>query len=290
MSDLRNLTGQDWNQLFRLRLTLMVTASTAVGYLLVPHAPDALRGLLAIFSVACLCCGCTILNQIQERDLDARMLRTSDRPLASGKLSVARALEVTAALFLSGLGGLLLLEPMTFWLGLIAIIWYNGVYTPLKRLTSLAVLPGSLCGALPPLIGWRVGGGELADPAIVLVCSLLVLWQVPHFLLLVARYRDDYERAGLPVFVSAVGVAALRRILSLWLAAVSISFLLLPAFGVLQGSAFRGLVLILALALGGATWYLGREEQWGRLFIQLNLHMGLVLALLICDRFLSHLY
>jgi len=290
MIELCKLTGRDWRQLLRLRLTLMVTASTAVGFLLVPRTPDASRGLLAIFAVSCLCCGCTVLNQIQERDLDARMERTADRPLACGKLSVAWALSVSAALLLLGLGCLLLLETKLVWFGLFSLLWYNGIYTPLKRFSSLAVLPGALCGAVPPLIGWQAAGGELGHPAIILVCSLLVLWQIPHFLLLVARYRDDYERAGLPIFVAAVGVDALRRVLSLWLAAVSISFLLLPAFGVLHGAAFQGLVLLLALALGVATWYLGREEQWGRLFMQLNLHMGMVLLLLVCDRFFSPVF
>lgn len=290
MRELAKLTWQDWRQLLRLRLTLMVSASAATGYLLFPAAPDPLRGLAVVAAVACLCCGGTVLNQIQERDLDACMLRTAQRPLAGSRLSPAAALLLASALSLSGFSSLWLLEPVSVWLGLFALLWYNAIYTPLKRRTSLAVLLGALCGAVPPLIGWKVAGGSLTDPVIVLVSGLLVLWQIPHFLLLAGRYRDDYRRAGLPVFGATVEVHALRRVLSLWLAAVSVSFLLLPAFGVLRGAMFQGLALLLAVALAVATWWLGRQEQWSRLFTQLNLHMGLLLMLLVGQRLVAGIF
>lgn len=284
MHELWSLTRSDWSQLLRLRLNLMVTASAAVGFFLSPQSVQPGRGFAAMLAVSGLCSGCTILNQIQERDLDARMLRTARRPVAASRLSVDTALWIAWPLILGGLACLWQLDPAAVWLGVFAVFWYNGVYTPLKRRTALAVFPGALSGALPPLIGWQVAGGDLAHPAIVLVGGLLVLWQIPHFLLLAVRYRDDYRRAGLPVFGPTVEGSVLRRVLSIWLAAVSVSFLLLPAFGVLRGAMFQGLVLLLAAALGAATWWLGRQEQWSRLFMQLNLHMALLLLLLVGQR------
>jgi len=285
MHDLFALQLSDWGRLLRLRLTAMVAASTAVGYLLWQPSGSS-RGLAAMLAVTLLTSGCTVLNQVQERFLDARMQRTRGHPLAAGRLSPGSGLLLAGLLLLFGLLLLVLLDGRALLLGLFAIAWYNGIYTLLKRRSSLAVIPGSLCGALPPLIGWCVAGGALEHPAIGLVCGLLVLWQVPHFLLFVSRHRDDYRRAGLPLFAEAIPQERLRSVLTLWLAAVAAAGLLLPAFGLLQKGFSQVLVLLLALALLIATWWFGRQAQWGRLFVPLNLFMGMILMTLACDRLL----
>jgi heme o synthase len=286
MREIFALTMSEWRLLLRARLMWMVSASSLVGYLLFPAARVSAVGLAAAAAVALLCCGCTVLNQVQERRLDARMQRTAKRPIAAARLSVKNALLLVLSLFATALLWLGHLATPALLLGLFAVLWYNGFYTPLKRFTALAVLPGALCGAVPPLIGWSVAGGALTHPAIGLLCGLLILWQVPHFLLFVSRHREDYRRAGLPVFAAAMSVAALRRILTVWLVAVSCSFLLLPAFGLLHGPLFQAGVVLLAGCLLLATWYQVRRQEWGRLFVQLNIHMGLVLMILACDRLL----
>jgi heme o synthase len=286
MREILALTMNEWRLLLRARLMWMVSASTLVGYLLFPAVRVSAEGLAAATAVALLCCGCTVLNQVQEHKLDALMQRTEKRPVAAARLSVSNALLLACSLLAISLIWLGQLSTPALLLGLFAVLWYNGFYTPLKRLTALAVLPGALCGAVPPLIGWSVAGGALTHPAIGLLCGLLVLWQVPHFLLFVSRHRDDYRRAGLPVFAAAIPVASLRRVLTVWLAAVSSSFLLLPAFGLLQGTVFQAGVVLLAGCLLLATWYLGRRQDWGRLFVQLNIYMSLVLLILACDRLL----
>jgi len=289
MNDLLALRLADWQQLLRLRLTAMVVASTAVGYLLFQPAASA-RGLAAMLAVALLTSGCTVLNQLQERSLDALMSRTACRPLAAGRLSPRSGLALAGLLALPGLCLLAWLEGRALLLGLFALAWYNGIYTPLKRRTSLAVIPGSLCGALPPLIGWCVAGGAIGHPAIGLVCGLLILWQVPHFLLFVSRHREDYRRAGLPLFAETIPQQRLRSVLTLWLAAVAIAGLMLPAFGLLHEGFSQLFVLLLSLGLLAATWWFGRQAQWGRLFVPLNLFMGLVLMILACDRLLLSLF
>lgn len=286
MNDLFSLHYDQWRLLLRGRLTLMVTASTLVGYLLCPTVRVSLDGVWAGLAVALLCSGCTVLNQIQERHFDRLMSRTAERPLAAGVLSVRSAGLLAALLMVVALVWLSRLSPAAPLLGCFSVFWYNGLYTPLKQHTSLAVLPGALCGAVPPLIGWSVAGGSLLHPSIGLLCGLLILWQVPHFLLFVSRHRQDYRRAGLPVFAEQMSEASLRRVLSIWLAAVASSFLLLPAFGLLQGPLGGG-VLLVAVGLLLATWKLGQQQAWGRLFGQLNMHMGIVLLLLACDRLLA---
>jgi len=285
MLTLLHLSLQEWRLLLRIRLTAMVVASVAVGYLLAAPGGSA-AGLWAMLAVALLSSGCTVLNQLQERDLDAGMRRTAGRPLASGRLHPGAGLGLALLLIAGGLLLLAVLDVRALAAGILAVIWYNGVYTPLKRRSALAVLPGSVCGALPPLIGWLVAGGDPGHPSIGILCGLLVLWQIPHFLLFISRHRDDYRQVGLPVFASAIPVARLRGVLTLWLGAVACSGLLLPAFGILRDGMLQGVVVLLAAALLLATWWFGRQAAWGRLFMPLNLFMGLLLALLAWDHLL----
>ena len=89
-------------------------------------------------------------------------------------------------------------HPLAALLGLITVVWYNGIYTPLKRVTAFAAIPGGVVGAIPPVIGWVSGGGDPTDARIIVVAFFFFVWQVPHFWLLLMRIGGDYERAGLP--------------------------------------------------------------------------------------------
>ena len=172
-------------------------------------------------------------NQLQERDLDLLMARTRHRPLPNGDLTPYAAAMVGALCLLSGLlmiyasGGLL---PGL--LALMALVWYLGLYTPLKRRTSFALAAGGVCGAIPPVIGWCSAGGTPTDFRIMMLAGLLYLWQIPHFWLFQRRHATDYRRAGIPLFESWPGVAGPGALCRLWMAALGIGSLLLPAFGV----------------------------------------------------------
>jgi protoheme IX farnesyltransferase len=140
--------------------------------------------------------------------------------------------------------------------GLSAAVVYNGVYTPLKRVTPFAALPGSLIGALPPVVGWVAAGGYLSDPTIHMVAFFFFLWQIPHFWLLLLYYEQDYQDGGMPSLFDRFDRRQIARLTFLWIAAVCVAALLLPMVKVFDRSwpaylvAAAGLGVVLrALAL-----------------------------------------
>jgi len=204
--------------------------------------------LAAWVGVTLLAMGGAALNQVLERDIDALMVRTRLRPLPRGEMTPAAAASIGCGAIMAGAatlikaGGLL---PVL--LGLAALVWYLSVYTPLKRCTPLALPLGALCGAVPPLIGWCLAGGEPTDFRIVTLAGLFFIWQIPHFWLLQVRHAADYRLAGIPLF------AIRRGLFGLWLVALTATALMLPAFGVIGHSAaywyglFPSLLFIMVL-------------------------------------------
>jgi len=277
-----HLSLAEWRLLLRPRLLLMVCASTLTGAVLAPGRVSTWTVLQAVLAVGLLTAAATLLNQVQERGLDARMERTRDRPLATGRLPVPAALRLCAGLLLPGLL-LLAGDPVALGLGLLAVAWYNLVYTPLKRLTSLAVLPGALCGALPPLIGWVSAGGGLLDRRVLLLSGLLAVWQVPHFMLLALRYRDDYARAGLPVFAAGLSEGGVLRVISAWTLAAAFAALAMAVCGGTSGLSGRLLLPALGSWLIYGFWRQARRGSLAPFFMRLNLFMLLVLAALLAD-------
>lgn len=243
-------------RLFRLRLALLNGVAAAGGFCLFPSAEA--RGAIwpAVAGVTLLAAGGSALNQLLERDMDRLMARTSRRPLPNGDLTPATA---TAIGFTAVLAGLLVLtaggEPLPPLLGGAAVAWYLGIYTPLKRRTSLALVIGAICGAVPPVIGWCSAGGGPADYRIMLLAGLLYLWQVPHFWLLQRRHADDYRRAGIPLFEPRQSGGGLCR---LWLMALAAAALLLPVFGIISGEVARW---YLAVPVGLGILACSRSER-----------------------------
>ena len=142
--------------------------------------------------------GATALNQVLERDNDAQMQRTRNRPLPSGRLRREEALRFGVGLALAGLAYLAMTvrQPLAVIAAGFAFFSYVFLYTPLKRKTTLNTLVGAVAGAMPPVIGWTAVTNSL-DPAAAVLFAALFLWQVPHFLSIAWIYRDDYARAGL---------------------------------------------------------------------------------------------
>lgn len=275
--------------LTRLRLSLMVATSALAGYALYPLRGGWNEAFPAVAGVLLLAAGCSALNQLQERQSDALMERTRRRPLASGRLSPGAGLALASGLLAAAL--LLLAStasPLVFGLGLFSILWYNGVYTGLKRRTALALLPGALCGAIAPLIGWSAAGGSPGDYRIVLLAGTLVLWQIPHFWSLACRHRDDYLRAGLPSLFTLFNDGQIRRLGVLWSAALLIATGQLLAFNVVAHPVAR---LLLALVVAVGLGSVGRCA-WKRAplpFGRLNAYMALLLLALLLDTTLPQL-
>lgn len=203
-------------QLGKVKITVAVTATAAMGFILAGGSTGIVTPLTGIFFLGC---GAAALNQYQERETDALMLRTRNRPIPSGLVSKGTALILSAGeigvgaslLFMSGISSLVL--------GLSVLFWYNGVYTPLKRKTAWAAVPGGVIGAIPPVIGWTAAGGDPLNPEILVVASFLFVWQVPHFWLLMVRYREDYERSRLPLLTHRYSPAKIMRLILAWVIA-----------------------------------------------------------------------
>ena len=275
-------------ELTKPRITFLIVLTSAAGYALASPRGVNYAGLVsALFGIALLSSGIATLNQYVERDLDALMRRTADRPLPSGKILPWEALlfgvglTVAAQLYLA-----VFVNPLSALLGLIVIAGYLFGYTPLKTKTSLSTMVGAFPGAVPPLIGWTAATGELSLEAWVLF-AILFLWQFPHFLAIAWMYREDYARAGilmLPV-VEPDGRVTSQQIVIYTLMLIPVS-LLPTALGFsgkvyLYGAAALG-ILFLYCSLRAA--FSQSRQQARRLLLASVLYLPLLFILMVLDR------
>ena len=196
-----------------------------------------------------LASGSAALNQWQERKIDARMKRTRGRPIPAGCIDPPWAAFLALLFILLGLSSLSSVEQnarVTLGLGLIAVLWYNGVYTYLKRVTAFAVVPGALIGALPPCIGYVSAGGSLHDPTILLVALFFFIWQIPHFWLLLLMHGDEYRQAGLPTLSEKFAPPQLARVTFMWMLAAAAGGLALAVLNRVDVTLPWTLVLVIA--------------------------------------------
>jgi len=201
-----------WWSLTKPRLTFLVVATGLAGFAIAPQGlPGRAKFWPFAVAVYLLAAGAAMLNMWMERDVDALMKRTQDRPLPSGRLKEKPVFWAGQAVTLVALLGLALCTDwVTTALGLLTWASYLLFYTPLKRITSLAILAGAVPGALPPVMGWTAAGGALDQNALALFL-LMFVWQVPHFLAIAAMYGDDYQNAGLKVLGREAGPEAAGR-------------------------------------------------------------------------------
>jgi protoheme IX farnesyltransferase len=272
----------------KIRISLLVTLSTATGYLLAAQEVT-LQILVPAAAVFLLACGSCALNQFQERKIDALMERTKNRPLPSGKLNPSSALLISLGLI--SIGSFTLFRGaslLTGILGLFAIFWYNGIYTTLKRKTAFAAIPGALIGAIPPALGWVSGGGSLLDPRIWAVILFFFMWQVPHFWLLLLDFGKDYEKAGFPSLTRIFTPAQLSRITFMWISATAVTCMVIQLFGVVESLAIRGGLFAAAFWL---VWKGSRllkahspESRFHFTFNTINSYAFVVMGLFTLDR------
>ena len=272
--------------LCKARISLFSSLSAAMGFFLVNEpAWEMLPALLT--GVFLLSCGACALNQYQERTEDARMARTSRRPIPSGKIRPGRALGLALLLILAGEGLLLSTgNPVVPLLGAAAVCWYNVLYTGLKKVSAFAVVPGALVGCLPPVMGWVAGGGTLSDPRLASLAFFFCMWQVPHFWLHLLSYGKEYAEAGLPSLTDVFSAAQLERLTFQWVSATAVSALLLGLSGLLQSPfAKAGLAAAsLWLVAGGIFLMLRHEATHTMLFRRANTFMLAVMLLTVIDQ------
>lgn len=275
--------------LCKIPIALFTSFSAATGYVLASPRLG-VEAIILVSGVFFLACGSGALNQYQEINIDACMERTRHRPLPSKKLTPKRALSAAFGLIVSGIWFMFVLgNPVLVVLGCFALVWYNGVYTYLKRITAFAVIPGSLIGAVSPCLGWVAGGGALSDLRLWALCYLFIVWQIPHFWLLLLNHGQDYERAGLPSLARLFSRVQLQRITFVWTLAVAVSGMLLPLFGY-HSRVFQLVLLAAAGWLGwqGMKFCRSCEQERGQiLFRQINAYVFFLMALLTIEGFIN---
>lgn len=250
------------------------------------HALPWQMGLLAVFLVGTLVSGANALNCWMERESDALMRRTRNRPTATGRLAPMAALSFGLGLSLLSLVLLTwFFQPLAGLLGFIALVSYVWIYTPMKRMTPESLIVGAFPGAAPPLIGWTVVTGRL-DAAGLALFAILLVWQLPHFLAIASLCKDDYGRAGYRVHSVVRGEASTRRWAVIWSVVqlvVSLSLVALGVAGWIYGvvAAAAGLLFLRE----GIRW-LRAEEGKGlarRVMLGSVLYLGVIFAALVVD-------
>jgi protoheme IX farnesyltransferase len=223
-------------EIIKFKITILVSFTTGLGYILASNAIS-LSIFYPVIGIFLLACSASALNHYQERNTDGLMKRTSGRPIPSGKISARSVLMISFLIFVGGSAVLLYGTNLpTLGVGYLTFIWYNGVYTPLKKITPWAIIPGSLVGALPPLAGWVSAGGSFTDPRIMIVSLYFFIWQIPHFWLLLMLYSDDYKQGGFPTLTDVMNISQLKRITFIWLLATVLIAMIIPMFGLVNYS------------------------------------------------------
>jgi len=279
-----------WLELTKFRISAVSTLTASTGFIAYQRGVN--MGLVgATLGTLLMAMASSALNEVQEREIDARMVRTRNRPIPGGMVTLRTAVGVILLLGAAGYSVLYITGgAITAFLGLLAMAWYNGIYTPLKRVSAFAVVPGSVIGALPPAIGWTAAGGSVASPAVLALCFVFFIWQVPHFWLLALRHNNDYAGAGLPTLSIHFSTQQIFRLIYTWTAASVAASALLVVFQTLKSP-------LTALCIGAAgVWLLWRfrfmlnsAEKSRKIFIafmDINKYAMVIMAAVVVDAFL----
>jgi protoheme IX farnesyltransferase len=279
---------RDYVELVKPRITTLVLFTTGTGLFLAPHGLPGRTVVLTIIGTVLIVAAANVLNMYLERDSDALMFRTRNRPLPAQRMDPAAALKL--GLILAAISVPMLtfgVGPLPGLLASIALVSYVLLYTPMKRYSAAALLVGSLPGAIPPLIGWTAATEHLDLPG-VLLFAVMFLWQVPHFLAITLFRKEEYARAGLVVQPNEPGgeQTARMNIVRYSVALVAVSLLFVPigaghqlyfAVAVVAGLGF--------LAYGMLGLRKGAGVRWARtLFFLSIVYLPVVFGALMFDR------
>ncbi len=250
----------DFAELAKLRISTMVLVTVTVGYTLASQGAWQLSVLLpTLLGVTLTAAASSGLNQLLERKTDGLMARTLNRPLPAGRMRPIEVLAFSGLCAVAGLALLLLLvNQTTAVLTGLTLVLYVGLYTPLKRRTSLCTALGAIPGAIPPVLGWTAAGGALDQGALSLF-AILFLWQFPHFLAIAWLYRHQYEQAGLRM-LPARRATHLVGLLAVTYAVALIPVSLLPRHTGLAGDLYQAMALLLGLGYAWAAVRFARHE------------------------------
>ena len=207
---------KDFIVLTKFVLSFAVSLSALFAYIMAKGVIE-IDMFIATFAVLLVALGVSTINQVQEYKEDAQMERTKNRPIASGKMSPMMGLFIAGVLILCSLILIYDLLGLTgVNLFLFSFIWYNGFYTPLKKKSAFAVIPGAILGVVPPAIGWLAAGHSLMEIEFYALGLFYFIWQVPHFWLLVMLHYGGYKEAGYPTVMRLFGKNSLQRMTFIW--------------------------------------------------------------------------
>lgn len=283
----RALLREFW-ELTKPRLSFLSVITALVGYLVaLPERNWGLLGALML-GTSLAAGGAGALNQWWEREQDAKMVRTRNRPIPSG--IVPPKVAFIYGMTLSILGCFILhwgTNSLATWLTVLTLISYVLVYTPLKLLSSWCTEIGTIPGALPPLIGWAAAAGNLSTLGWILF-AILVTWQMPHFMAIAWMYRKDYAKAQFPMLsvkdLTGKNVAMHALVYTLLLVACSI----LPTFLGFTTWLYGAMAIISGVYFTKLAWTFytanQRELPARRLFIASVIYLPILLAALVVDR------
>jgi len=278
-------------ELTKFKISLLVTFSAVTGFILAANKLSA--GIFTLASgIFLLAGGACALNQYQEWKIDALMERTKLRPIPSGRIKLHTALFIS--LILIFLGSLIFIQSMNLLalgLSLFAVLWYNGIYTYLKKINAFAVIPGALIGSIPPAAGWVFGKGSIFEPQILAIAFFFFIWQVPHFWLLLINYGKDYEKAGLPSLTKIFTTKQLTRIIFIWTLASAVSSFLIPLYGIVNSYPINLCLILSSLWLVWSATRLLKPEcnefSFKFAFRKINIYALLIISLLYVEKLLS---
>lgn len=275
----------DVMELVKARLSLLVLLTTLVGFLIAWRGPIPWVLLTATLLGTALCAGgAAALNQWMERDIDARMKRTRERPLPAGRMSPRDALLFGLLFSLTGIAILGLFTNLrAAFLAFATIAIYIVVYTPMKRMSSLNTLVGAVPGALPPLIGWVAARGSYSLEGGLLFATLF-FWQMPHFLAIAWMFRDDYKAGGCVMLTDSDPDGSMTGRQALLYSICLIVISLLPGFlGFNSPLYFYGALLLgLGFSAFAAIFLSRRDRDSARnLFFASIIYLPLLLGLLV---------
>jgi protoheme IX farnesyltransferase len=274
--------------LVKARLTLLVVLTTAVGFYVGWRGAMEFWLLLhTLLGTAFVACGAAALNQLWEREHDALMRRTAERPLPSGRLQPETVLVLGGVISAGGLVYLAFaVNVLTALLAAATLVSYLFIYTPLKRVTWLNTAIGAVPGALPPLMGWTAARGEITSEGWGLF-AILFFWQIPHFLAIAWLYREDYERAGFVMLPSVdpegfrTGRQAVSHTLGLLMVSLTPFLFRLTGLVYLAGALLLGVLFVLCAVQFSRQLNRRAARQ---LFLASILYLPLLLGLMVIDK------
>lgn len=250
-----SLALADFKEITKVRLAVSVVFSSIAGYLLAPVTIDPIALFLLAFGGYCMVGASNAYNQVIEKDLDALMNRTKNRPIPAGRMSVKKAMGIAVSLTILGIISLYYLNPKTAMFGAISIFLYTSVYTPLKTKTPLAVFVGAFPGAIPFMLGWVAATNDFGiEPGTLFMIQFF--WQFPHFWALGWMLDEDYKRGGfkmLPTGKKDRGTALQIIMYTIWMIVISV----IPVFGITGSLQLSVPAAVVVLLMGLVMLFFG---------------------------------